>query len=293
MNAEEFLAEVREKWPEDTAFEADYREFQRFQALAWDTLLAFHDVCEKSGVRYQLAYGSLLGAIRDGGQIPWDYDVDVFVPAEDRAKLVQALKERLPERFAFNCVEVNRRCSNELIRLAPKPYRTDALHVDVFFLIGAPDDDAEYQAFTKRIRELSKVRYATYVNVSTEVHGGPRRKLYYLLRKIPYAFKNKAKAHEEYIQTCARYSVYDAERAVNANSYCGAKRYFESKYLRETELLRVAGHELRVPRDYETVLTKEFGDYHKVPALDERVSEMRRFLSHLQHMEHQVVKRCK
>ena len=48
---------------------------------------------------YQLAYGSLLGAIRDGGQITWDYDIDVFIPYEERGQLIEALNRDLKSEF--------------------------------------------------------------------------------------------------------------------------------------------------------------------------------------------------
>lgn len=60
-----------------------------------DTLIEFHRVCEKSNIEYELAYGSLLGAIRDNGQIPWDYDIDVFVAFKDKERLIETLKKNL------------------------------------------------------------------------------------------------------------------------------------------------------------------------------------------------------
>ena len=58
-----------------------------------ELLKAFHSFCVAKGVRYSLAYGSLLGAIRHGGFIPWDDDLDVFVDRENYDRLVLLLKE--------------------------------------------------------------------------------------------------------------------------------------------------------------------------------------------------------
>ena len=53
----------------------------------------FHALCEKHHLRYVLAYGSLLGAIRHKGFIPWDNDMDAFMPREDYEKLLSLLKQ--------------------------------------------------------------------------------------------------------------------------------------------------------------------------------------------------------
>ena len=68
-----FRKEMHEK------LENDFNEFVCYQKLVLDTLNAFHNVCIQSHIDYYLAYGTLLGAIRDKGQIPWDYDVDLWV----------------------------------------------------------------------------------------------------------------------------------------------------------------------------------------------------------------------
>ena len=70
MNHAEFLEEVKSSplCPEN--FEAIYADFQGFQKAALNTLKEVHRVCENNAIAYQVAYGSLLGLIRDGGQIP-------------------------------------------------------------------------------------------------------------------------------------------------------------------------------------------------------------------------------
>ena len=77
-----FRKEMHEK------LENDFNEFVCYQKLVLDTLNAFHNVCIQSHIDYYLAYGTLLGAIRDKGQIPWDYDVDLWVKYEDVERLI-------------------------------------------------------------------------------------------------------------------------------------------------------------------------------------------------------------
>ena len=69
MDKKEFLVEVK-KYISDI-----YNEFFEYQSETWDILSYINRLFRENGLTYYLAYGTLLGAIRDRGAIPWDYDV--------------------------------------------------------------------------------------------------------------------------------------------------------------------------------------------------------------------------
>ena len=273
MNALEFVEEVKKSELCPDNFEEIYRDFQRYQRLAWDTLLELHKICERNAIRYQLAFGSLLGAIRDGGQIPWDYDIDVFVVAEDRAKLVAALTEGLNSKYYFDCAENNPSCRNEILRVCPKGYRTEALHVDVFFLVGAPENERDYHDFVKRIAFLSNTRFEKLVNIKEEFANRPKARILHTIRKLKFLLYNTEKMHREYLELCSGYSIYRTEKGVEADSFA-EKISVPSEYVRDTMLMEIQGAQLRVPVHYESVLGVLYKEYYKVPALEDRIREM-------------------
>ena len=99
MTNEEFLEEAL-KSPECPAnFKSMYKYFCTYQKMSIETLQEVTRIFEKRGIEYQLAYGSTLGAVRDGGQIPWDYDIDLYVPFYEREKLEAALATELDSKY--------------------------------------------------------------------------------------------------------------------------------------------------------------------------------------------------
>ncbi len=72
---------------------------KRLQAIEFEMALAIRDIFERNHVRYVIEYGSLLGAVRHGGFIPWDDDFDYVVFEEDYEKASEALRRELPSKY--------------------------------------------------------------------------------------------------------------------------------------------------------------------------------------------------
>lgn len=87
------------------------------QLVALHLLEVLRAICEKHGLRYWLTYGTLIGALRHKGFIPWDDDLDVWMLASDYAKFIHYAKEELPEDVYLELPNDNPRMENGIARL--------------------------------------------------------------------------------------------------------------------------------------------------------------------------------
>ena len=95
---------------EETDFYASYgnEALEKVQSTLWEILLQVDSIFEKNNIRYFLSYGTLLGAVRHKGFIPWDDDLDICVFEEDYVKGIQLLREQLDHKYIVH--DINASC---------------------------------------------------------------------------------------------------------------------------------------------------------------------------------------
>ncbi|MBR3016519.1 MAG: LicD family protein [Clostridia bacterium] len=267
-----------------------YAEFCGYQKLALDALKEFHRVCELNHILYSVAFGTMIGCIREGGQIPWDYDIDVMVPLEQRDDLVNALKKDLEPNFYFVCPEVDPKCRHYFIRVAPKGYRSEFLHVDVFYFTGAPDSEEERKRLAKRYGELCRHRYTRYVDVSIASYGKLRRRGILLLRKVQSYGYSMKKEYDEFHSCAKKYPLRESKYVLRTDGFGwgniynkGHFRIFYAEDFAATELMKTNCGEFRLFSGYDRILKEVYGDYMKRPPVESGIREIVKEMSRLRN----------
>lgn len=78
------------------------------------------DICNRNNIVYYLAGGTALGAVRAGGFLPWDDDIDIYITRDNWNKLVNVMETQLPPNRAFVCVETSEKYCNPIGRYVDK-----------------------------------------------------------------------------------------------------------------------------------------------------------------------------
>lgn len=260
----------------------DYNEFREYQKKAQRTLEFFHDVCEKNQITYYLAYGSLLGAIRDNGQIPWDYDIDVWVPYEQAEKLMVALDSNIGDEYHYTTRFKDKKCRTYTIKLAPSDMDCEVVHVDVFWLVGASDNPKELKKINKVKIVQQKASLLRYTPVRYLGINGRVATIKYRLQKLKYSIYTPAKLDRMFKYTM-KYSCENSKYWTDNITF----RTFDCEWFGKPSLIEFAnGKMFYVPENFDKVLVKCYGDYMSIPDIQCRIDEFSNALKRLQTLGH-------
>ena len=284
MKASEFLEEVKRSPLCPPDFDDQYRCFCKYQAMVVDALKEFHGICEKNNINYHVTYGSLLGIIRDGGQIPWDYDIDVFVPVSQKTELISALRNDLSDRFYAMCPEIDETCRHYIVRICPKGYNSAAIHLDVFYYCGAPDNEIERKRFCGKLLLCARIRFAKKVKIKEESVGSLKRKLKLTTAKALFSVFSGKRTDAKYEKLVSKYPLIGSNYAVSAGFYAD-ECLMLTKTVSETILYTSDIGEFRIPKDYEGFLKMAYGDYKKYPPLESRIRQITSAVKRFRYFE--------
>lgn len=288
MNKQEFLNEAKEY------VEACFEQFKEYQENVNDVLDAFHDLCKKNGLHYYVAYGSLLGLIRDGGDIPWDYDIDVLVPINEREKLLNVLDSNLPDEYYYAYYNNMSDYPAECLRVCRKGDSYMALHLDVYFYIGAPDEKDKRDKLIQKVRKLSVKRAGKFCrrHVEREKTCSKSSKVSAIVNKVRFAFVTNQRLINTEKRLCKLYPLGTTGKCIVLDD---VNDVFNYSCLGEGKDQRFGTRVRTVPENSDDYLTDTFGDYKKYFPIKNRFEEfynMKNIVDQRQkyYREHQMKK---
>ncbi len=257
---------------------------KEIQEIELQVLLRFKDICEKYNLRYSLAYGTLLGAIRHKGFIPWDDDIDVMMPRPDYLKFVAVFDEECKnEKYGLVSMHNSHEYfaplakmfddSTQVIQqygqIEKTPY---GVYIDIFIVDGLPLEREEllYKRAEKirfkwgmANRKLFKRKSRNFLTFC----GGVALSLIYKMHGyIKYRDEYDALASSTDFETSDSVAVIIYGEGLKKEKMSVAE--FED--LSEVEFEGHLFKTVRTPRDY---LDKMYGDYMKLPPIENQVSK--------------------
>lgn len=138
-------------------------------------LKALKNICEENSLRYFLCAGTLLGAVRNKGFIPWDDDIDVFLELKDMRKLKEILKNNknysiistldTSGYYNENSFMIDNAGAIEDLNFFPMQI-TCGTHIDIFPICGLPDDEKEFQNYITEIKLLEMDKWNKIYDVN-------------------------------------------------------------------------------------------------------------------------------
>nr|BCB22857.1 LicD family protein [Erysipelothrix tonsillarum] len=261
-----------------------------------EVLKYFHSVCVENDLKYSIAFGTLLGAVRHQGYIPWDDDVDVLMPYCDYLKFVEIeTREKNSEcNFFLQTSKTDKHYYNLYCKLRKsngKKYVENSnshieLHrgawIDIFPVVPTNRNESDIEKDFFYIDNLiGDIDLMTIVKPSKGDSFGKKIVKYsiYLLNRVTYKFnpllekklqKIEKRITEMHDKNAKEGVVYSTYLKGNYNEFSNFLIYMES--FNNLELRKFEEMEVYCFSNYEDFLSKIYGDYMKIPDEKDRVT---------------------
>ncbi len=234
----------------------------------------FVEVCNENNLSYYLDGGTLLGAVRHKGFIPWDDDIDVLMPRPDYEKLIRIMSSdhgRFKLVSSDTCmdyyypyakiIDTNTELIDEEASLL-----SYGLFIDIFPIDGLPADDKERKHFQDKIWKYRNIRWYSLKKLSCD--EGISNLFKIMIGKLV----GNRRAWNLLKKNVSKYNMYDSEYAYNIVESTRKYRNTHRRIFDEKIYLEFEGKKYAAPFGYDEYLTELYGDYMQLPPEAERVS---------------------
>ena len=252
-------------------------ELKEHQQIMFDILKNFAEFCDNNGLTYFLDAGTLLGAVRHHGFIPWDNDIDVCMMRPDFDKFLQLMKERnyklndhlvleLPENTIYTFYKLGD-TRTKLIEFPEKNPIDCYVYIDIFPKDGLVGKDKKAKRICNKNTKYSLFHWFLKFSIPCwKVKGKfPKKQIAYIA-DIVFKDKNKAyKKQDKFIKKhIKKYPIEICDYVttlVNGEFY----RICPKKCFDSTEELDFEGYKFKVPVGYDEWLRVLYGDDYMTP----------------------------
>jgi lipopolysaccharide cholinephosphotransferase len=236
-------------------------------------LEAIDQVCREHGLRYYLWAGTMLGAVRHKGFIPWDDDMDICMPRPDYEQLISHWREWLPQPYEVIATETDPTYPYPFAKIEdasttvlerPDFKFLEGVYIDVFPIDGVPSDE---QKRKKHFKHYKFWRHLLFLRGRDPFkHGhGPRSWLPWLLHKTFSLAWLQRKVRSYMVK-------YDYEQSAYVCDYDdGLRGCIEKRVLGTPQLYPFEDKQFMGVEHYDEYLSNKYGDYMQLPPVEKQI----------------------
>lgn len=238
-----------------------------------------NQICLRNNIKYSMIGGTLIGAVRHHGFIPWDDDIDLMMERNEYERFLNIAENELSEEFYIANYEHTPSIGEPFTKIMMKNTvmkesftgssgAPAGIFVDIFPVDNAPKSKVlktiqRYRNYSLRKKILIKSNY--YFGKT-----GVKKIIYDALGA--FTFESKSDLVRKYRNNQIKYNQCDVAEYV---SLCGAYDYnretLPKEWLSEYTFLEFEGQKLMAFKDYDKILKHYFGDYTKLPPENQRI----------------------
>lgn len=254
--------------------------FDEIRSLEFSLLCELDRICRKHNITYYLGWGTLLGAVRHKGYIPWDDDIDVLIPIDELVRFEEVCKHELRDDCYVQSRNINKYNSIFWRRIGLKNttsadvrelhiHADYGLCIDIFPIYQLPDDESKRSAYIKKIRTFKLLSLKYLHALTLDKAANKKEKIKKLIHKFTPDFVNLGWSNH-----LLKYFV--AKQQKDGKEYIDYAEnnpiFYPADIFEERIELEFEGKMFYAPAKYDEYLKICYGDYMKLPPENERVN---------------------
>ncbi len=249
--------------------------------LQLEILKELKRICDGNNLTYFLGGGTLLGAVRHKGYIPWDDDIDIMMPRKDYDKLLKIFNNECDKKYKL-LYHMNTndyyypfgKIVHKQTKLIEENYRDIkemGIFIDVFPIDFLPNNEKEVKKIFSRYKKMYKIVIMYQAN---DIVKATENKVKLLLKRIILPVMCKFKLHTKILTKIDKMVKQYKDTDIVA---CVTGRYFEKEvmnksYIKEFTTVKFEDEEYKIPIGYDEYLKKHYGNYMELPPKDKQIS---------------------
>ena len=252
---------------------------RKVQLKELEILLEVKRICEKYNISYFLYAGTLLGAVRHKGFIPWDDDIDIAMMREDYFRFLKVAPAEISSDFfveapqttpnyVYSYCKVKANGTIFMEQCTSKLSIHQGVWIDIFPIDNIRCVNLPYLKIKKNMINIWQTG-VDFRNGITQITKPTSRLFFYLMGQI---YKDKMIFQKEH-RMCMD-NRKETQYVLDYNTIYGYTRStFPAKMFQEKALYSFEGYQFTGPKDYDLMLTTIYGDYWQLPPEEKRYSE--------------------
>lgn len=250
-------------------------DLTELKTIELEIMKKIHSFCIETGIEYNLAFGSLIGAVRHQGFIPWDDDIDICMLREDYNRFRKEFPNYAKNHGLFVASNdttplylraMAKVCDERTLLVEPEYQFSEPIgvFVDVFPVDGTPDNKVHRYLHIMHIRLLTLCFFA---GLKKDEYFTEKRLSKKVLRTISKIVGlNRI---EKMIEACSsKYTVKTDGYVIASAAWLKLYRYSD---LRPVHLGKFEDSDFLIPDNFDSMLRKAYGDYMKLPPEEQRI----------------------
>lgn len=257
--------------------ESQRREIQRLELCI---LQEIDRICRKHSIKYSVAYGTLIGAVRHNGFIPWDDDIDICLKREDYIRLKEVCKYELSSEFFYQSNDTDPeyyylfdkiRLNNTIFKesFVAKYNIHHGIYVDIFPIDRIPDNPSLRERQFKKFHFYRTGVQSKYLDVRAR---SGKKKYGAMLMRMLYCILPLSYLYRKAIETATMYNNEKTEKSMCFFSPYKKKDIFDSSLYEHCIDHKFENENVLIYEQYDKMLSQLYGNYMQAPPIDKRVS---------------------